>query len=277
VLGGEHLPSFFNSSFSLLPFFFSLSLSLYRANPSNVWACLRTIDAFGIQYVDIVVDSEQYTGKSGLSQKRGMRVAMGSAQWLSLRNHISTSEAIATLRQENYRIFAADLNPTAKDIRTIDWLGAAATDAADKDDDDNDADNDDDNDHPCIVQPICIVMGNEENGISTEMRAAADECFTLPMVGFAESFNLSVATAITLAHMSAASSSSNSSSLSTNTCNHHVETKNRRGGGPLRPGNLSPHEYNCLFLKGLVNSISNRRMVYAVLRQEGIELPIQRL
>jgi hypothetical protein len=56
-------------------------------------------------------------------------------------------------------------------------------------------------------------MGNEEDGISHAMRAAADERFVLPMVGLAESFNLSVATAIiTLAHLSAASSSSGCSS-----------------------------------------------------------------
>ena len=48
-------------------------------------------------------------------------------------------------------------------------------------------------------------MGNEERGISDEMRSLADETFYLPMCGFAESFNLSVATAITLAYMKAAS------------------------------------------------------------------------
>jgi tRNA(Leu) C34 or U34 (ribose-2'-O)-methylase TrmL len=261
------LPFFLFSHPRLLHFVSLLS----RANPSNVWACLRTIDAFGIQYVDIVVESEQYTGKSGLSQKRGMRVAMGSAQWLSLRNHVSTTDAITTLRQENYRIFAADLNPNAKDIQTVGWLGD--DEAADQEDNAG-ADDDDNNDRPCIVRPICIVMGNEEDGISAEMRAAADECFTLPMVGFAESFNLSVATAITLAHLSAASSSS---SLLRNDTSNVVVEKYRRRRGPLQPGNLSQHEYNCLLLKGLVNSIPKRRMVYALLRQEGIELPIQLL
>jgi tRNA G18 (ribose-2'-O)-methylase SpoU len=229
-----------NSHFSLPPFVLAIS----RANPSNVWACLRTLDSFGIQHVDIVVQSGKYRGKAGLSQKRGMKVAMGSAQWLSLRNHISTTEAIAALRKENYRIFASDLNPIAKDIRTVDWLDPGIS-----------TDDDDDGNNP-YIQPICIVMGNEEDGISTEMRAAADECFTLPMVGFAESFNLSVATAIILAHLSAASSSSNA--------------KQR---GPLRQGNLSQHEYNCLLLKGLVNSIPKKNMVYALLRQEDIELP----
>ena len=47
------------------------------ANPSNVFACLRTLDSFGIQHVDVVIQSGQYKGKAALSQKRGMRTAMG--------------------------------------------------------------------------------------------------------------------------------------------------------------------------------------------------------
>eukprot|EP00559_Dactyliosolen_fragilissimus_P007582 CAMPEP_0184856154 /NCGR_PEP_ID=MMETSP0580-20130426/1313_1 /TAXON_ID=1118495 /ORGANISM="Dactyliosolen fragilissimus" /LENGTH=316 /DNA_ID=CAMNT_0027350981 /DNA_START=77 /DNA_END=1028 /DNA_ORIENTATION=- len=158
------------------------------SNPSNVWACLRTIDSFGIQNVDLIIESGKYSGKQALVQKRGMRTAMGSAQWLSLRNHPTTIDAIEKIRnEEGYKIYASDLNPNAKDVREIDW------DAG----------------------PICVVMGNEERGISDEMRTLADETFYLPMVGFAESFNLSAATSITLAHMSA---------------------KSVNGKGPLRPG-----------------------------------------
>jgi tRNA C32,U32 (ribose-2'-O)-methylase TrmJ len=95
-------------------------------------------------------------------------------------------------------------------------------------------------------------MGNENAGISEEMRELVDGTFTLPMSGFAESYNLSVATAITLAHLSAASQGDK---------------------GPLRPGDLQEHEYNTLFLKGLLNSVAQPKMGYAVLRREGIELP----
>jgi tRNA (guanosine-2'-O-)-methyltransferase len=197
------------------------------ANPSNVWACLRTIDSFGIQNVDLVISSGKYTGKAALAQKRGMRTAMGSAQWLTLRNHISTDGAIKKLKDSGYKIYASDLNPNSKDIRDIDW-------------------SEDD-------KPICIVMGNENIGISPEMRELADETFTLPMCGFAESFNLSVATAITLAHLSACS------------------TDDKKG--PLKPGDVDPHELNCLRLKGILNSLAQKRAGKALLKREGIELP----
>lgn len=197
------------------------------ANPSNVWACLRTIDSFGVQDVDLVISSGKYTGKAALAQKKGMRTAMGSAQWLSLRNHLSTDGAIEQLKASGYKIYASDLNPNSKDIREIDW------NADDK--------------------PICIVMGNENIGISDEMRELVDETFTLPMCGFAESFNLSVATAITLAHLSACSTDA---------------TK-----GPLRPGDLDEHELNCLRLKGVLNSIAQKRTGKALLKRAGIKLP----
>eukprot|EP00521_Asterionellopsis_glacialis_P017617 CAMPEP_0195297292 /NCGR_PEP_ID=MMETSP0707-20130614/21232_1 /TAXON_ID=33640 /ORGANISM="Asterionellopsis glacialis, Strain CCMP134" /LENGTH=397 /DNA_ID=CAMNT_0040359071 /DNA_START=42 /DNA_END=1232 /DNA_ORIENTATION=+ len=196
------------------------------SNPSNVWACLRTIDSFGIQHVDVVIDSGKYKGKAAISQKRGMRTAMGSAQWLTLRNYLSTDNAVTDLKQKGYRILASDLNPNSKDIRDLDWTS-------------------DD-------RPICIVMGNEGNGITEQMRSMADETFTLPMCGFAESFNLSVATAITLAHLSAAS---------------------KDGQGPIQSGDLDEHEFNCLRLKGLLNSISQPKVGPAVLLKEGIVLP----
>ena len=204
------------------------------SNPSNVWACLRTIDSFGLQNVDVIIDSGRYAGKQAISQKKGMRTAMGSAQWLTLTNHHTTKEAIEQIRDQGFKIYASDLNPNSKDVRDIDW----------------DADD----------RPICIVMGNEDRGISQEMREMADETFTLPMSGFAESFNLSVATSITLAHMSAKSYD----------CQKDADGKRK---GPLRPGDLSEHEYNCLYMKGLLHSLPQKRMSKALLKKAGVELP----
>lgn len=92
------------------------------SNPSNVFACLRTIESFGLQQVDVIIDSSQYLGKAAISQKRGMRTAMGTAQWLTIRNHASTVEAIRALREEsNCYVLASDLSQNSKDIRTINW------------------------------------------------------------------------------------------------------------------------------------------------------------
>lgn len=196
------------------------------SNPSNVWACLRTLDSFGIQHVDVVIQSGQYEGKAALTQKRGMRTAMGSAKWLTLRNHLSTRNALQQLKRDGYHVYCTNVDPDSKDVRDIDW------DASGK--------------------KICIVMGNEQKGISDEVREMADDSFYLPMVGMAESFNLSVATAITLAHLSAASP--------------------EVGKGPLRSGDLSEQEYKTLLLKGAINTVQ-QKVVRALFRKHDIRFP----
>lgn len=221
---------------------------------------MRTLDSFGIQHVHIVTESEIYQGKAAILQKQGMRTAMGSAQWLTIHHYVSTEEAIRTMReQNNCRIIASDLNPSSVDIRDIDWSNfgcendksAASTGKGREANGGMNIENDkvDDDD-----RPLCIVMGNELRGISDKMRGLVDGTFTLPMVGFAESFNLSVATAITLAHLSAASG--------------HDTTS-----GPLRPGDLQEDEFNALLLRGMVHSISQKRVTQALLKKEGIVLP----
>ncbi len=197
------------------------------ANPSNVWACLRTLDSFGIQYVDVVIQSGRYQGKAALTQKRGMRTAMGSAKWLTLKNHLNTRDALQHLKDHGYHIICTDVNPKSKDIRDVDW------DASEK--------------------KICVVMGNEQYGISDEVKEMADESFYLPMVGMAESFNLSVATAITCAHLSAASGQ-------------------EVGKGPLRSGDLSEQEYKTLLLKGTLNTVKHK-LAQALFRKNGLSFP----
>mmetsp|Transcript_7591 Transcript_7591/g.18739 ORF Transcript_7591/g.18739 Transcript_7591/m.18739 type:complete len:440 (-) Transcript_7591:810-2129(-) len=228
------------------------------SNPSNVWACLRTLDSYGIQHVDVVIQSGRYKGKAALSQKRGMRTAMGSAQWLTLRNHLSTKSALQTMKDEGYHILYTDVNPTSKDIRDIDW------DASGK--------------------PVCIVMGNEAYGVSDTVREYADESFYLPMRGFAESFSLSVATASLCAYLLCASAPVPKEQALTpddgipsnedenDAAINHYDRPKTCSTGPLRPGDLSEKEYDTLFLKGCLNSV-NGKTARALLRKNGLSFP----
>lgn len=45
---------------------------------------------------------------------------------------------------------------------------------------------------------ICLIIGNEGNGVSKELKEASDECITIKMTGQTESLNASIAAAISI-------------------------------------------------------------------------------
>ena len=104
-------------------------------------------------------------------------------------------------------------------------------------------------------------MGNKYRGISDEMRELADDTFYLPMYVFAESFNLNVATAITLEYMSDMSTR--------NIPGNDAKYSDGSTKGPLRPEDLDPHELQFLKLKGVLNSLAQKRVGKVLLEERG--------
>ena len=51
-----------------------------------------------------------------------------------------------------------------------------------------------------FARPAAIVVGNEHDGLTSEAASACDVRFAIPMQGMTQSLNLSVATAVALAH-----------------------------------------------------------------------------
>lgn len=51
------------------------------------------------------------------------------------------------------------------------------------------------------MDKICVMFGNEERGLSWALRNIADVKMYIPMVGFSQSFNISVTCAMTLFHL----------------------------------------------------------------------------
>lgn len=49
-----------------------------------------------------------------------------------------------------------------------------------------------------LERPVCFLFGNEKEGLSKEAQKRCDLLFRLPMFGMVESYNLSVAAALTL-------------------------------------------------------------------------------
>jgi tRNA (guanosine-2'-O-)-methyltransferase len=129
----------------------------------NASACLRSADAFGIQEV-YAVEPVHPLRPSGA-------ITMGCERWLTI-HHVPTAEAcVAALRARGYRIWISDLAGKTPGLAAIDF-----------------------------AHPAALVFGNEKDGISPALRDAAAGRFRIPMAGFSQSLNISVAAAITLHH-----------------------------------------------------------------------------
>lgn len=135
-------------------------------NDKNVQAVLRTAESFGVQHV--------WTVRHPQGLRRVKRtVTRGSHDWLSLRSFESPDELLEALRDARFTIWATDLSSTAEPVES----------AADL--------------QP-VPERVALVVGREVDGVSEAILRAADRRLYLPMRGFTESFNLSVATALLL-------------------------------------------------------------------------------
>jgi tRNA (guanosine-2'-O-)-methyltransferase len=127
-------------------------------DPHNGGAALRSCEAFGLLRVHVV----------GQPLKFSERVTQGCEKWLEIEEHGSIERVAVDLKARGFKLCAA--MPSAK-------LPLEAID-------------------PRV--PAVFLIGNEHEGLSPAARAACDVEYTLPMSGFSESVNLSVATALTI-------------------------------------------------------------------------------
>jgi tRNA (guanosine-2'-O-)-methyltransferase len=129
----------------------------------NVSAVLRSAESLGFQDVHIIETQERF--------KKSNRISSGADKWLSVHRHFETKAAILHLRAQGYQILATALSAHSRPITEFNF-----------------------------TQPTAIVFGNEKQGASPELLSEADAHVIIPMVGFTQSFNISVAAAIALFH-----------------------------------------------------------------------------
>ena len=130
----------------------------------NISAVLRSAEAMGFQAAHIIEIGEKF--------KTSNRVTQGADKWLDVRRWKSTLECTRELKKQGFQILATHLDARARPIGEMDF-----------------------------TKPTAIVYGNEKDGISPEMIAEADQTIIIPMHGFVQSFNISVAAAISLYHI----------------------------------------------------------------------------
>jgi tRNA (guanosine-2'-O-)-methyltransferase len=135
-------------------------------DPHNAAAIMRTCDAFGIQTVWFIFDQEL-----PYNPKRVGKASSSSAnKWLDFKTFNSTLSCFKTLKQENYISIATAFTPTAKKLNETEF----------------------------DQKKIAIWVGNEHAGLSKEAIENADQTIIIPMNGFVQSLNVSVATAVVL-------------------------------------------------------------------------------
>ena len=134
-------------------------------DPHNVGAILRSCDAFGVLDVHLLYTN----GRTPRMRELKSRAAASTLKWLRVTKWNSVSKLVKELKKKKIKIAVTTLAGKSQDPGSVD-----------------------------LTQPIAIVIGNEHTGVSKELMKAAHLNFKIPMSGFVESFNVSVATALLL-------------------------------------------------------------------------------
>jgi tRNA (guanosine-2'-O-)-methyltransferase len=132
----------------------------------NVGAVMRSCDAVGVRDVHLIHTLPTLQKASRL---HGFKSASASQQWVRVHVWYDHESCFAHLKQHFQHILATHLDAEARSLYELD-----------------------------LVQPTALVFGNEQNGISEQALAFCTGNFVVPMHGFTQSLNISVACAVSL-------------------------------------------------------------------------------
>jgi tRNA (guanosine-2'-O-)-methyltransferase len=133
-------------------------------DPQNVNAVLRTCEAFGIQELHAIEGPMK-------PYDRNKKISQNADKWLDVHRWRSTGECLAHLKAQGFAVYVTHLGEGSRPLSELSFAGKVA-----------------------------LVFGNESRGVSDEARALADACYAIPMRGFVQSLNVSVAAAVSIAH-----------------------------------------------------------------------------
>ena len=125
----------------------------------NLSAILRSAESFGVHDVHLIQPKKAKVSSA----------ARGAERWLNIHIHESLEDCVEHLHREGYQLWVADIDSEAHTPHSVP-----------------------------IEAPIAILMGTELTGVSKEARSLATGCIYVPMLGFTQSLNVSVAAACIL-------------------------------------------------------------------------------
>lgn len=158
----------FNKILSLRTNYLTVVLEdLYQTQ--NTSAVVRTAECFGIQNVHVIENTRVFQVNKD--------VVRGASNWVTLhhydRTEMNTPDALQELREQGYRIVVATPHEHDVDLEEFDLEKGKAA----------------------------IVFGCERPGLTEWAKKEADEFMKIPMVGFTESLNVSVAVSVVMHHL----------------------------------------------------------------------------
>ncbi|EEH32556.1 tRNA/rRNA methyltransferase [Borreliella burgdorferi 29805] len=127
----------------------------------NASATIRTGEILGLSDVHVIEKKNKHTLNPD--------VTLGSSQWINLNKYRNAKFAIDRLKSDGYSIVATSLNPKSINLENL-----------------------------TINNKMAIFFGTELTGLSAEVLGAADLYVKIPMYGFTQSYNISVAVAIVM-------------------------------------------------------------------------------
>lgn len=127
----------------------------------NTSAVVRSCDVFGVQGVHLI--------ESRYGQSLDSEIAMGAQKWVDVYRYNNTKDCLTTLKNKGYQIIATTPHNDSSFLDEFKLTGKTA-----------------------------LFFGTERDGLSEEVMNNADGFLKIPMVGFTESLNISVAAAIIL-------------------------------------------------------------------------------
>ncbi len=137
--------------------------NLYQ--PHNASACLRSCDCFGVQDVHVIESDNVF--------RPNVDVALGASKWVDVHRYCPPADTVTAsvrrLQAGGFRVVGTSPHSEQLSIAELP-----------------------------LDRPTVVFFGSEKDGLSDEFLAAADDCAYIPMAGFTESLNISVAVAVTL-------------------------------------------------------------------------------
>lgn len=130
----------------------------------NASAVMRSCDVFGWQNMHVI---EQKFGKRIDSE-----IAMGAQKWVDVQRHDHAENCIQSLKNQGFQIVATVPHGDAISLNEFD-----------------------------ISKPSAFFFGTERHGLSEDVISKADVFMTIPMYGFSESLNISVAASIIIQNL----------------------------------------------------------------------------